>query len=699
MNIDSRKRDTDKQYVLPKNGLYYSDPIAFNAAMNAIGATTGSKILKEDFGAIMATLRPINDDRLYNVSDIANIKQLFVTPDGSYRVFDAIEPETDLNKMYEVGDLARKTIGINGYLSITPSKDINVYLTGGYQNSEIMSTPMRENPTALNVRTSKTAYVNLDASVYGTHLAVGYSAGPQDNAVGVPGFKERQTMANILLDYDLKLNCGLGIRPGIEYQYVKAEDYSPIYTDRESKSWKYEDPGYTYEKGDYGDLTGFFSNNATIKTIAPSIKLDYKLNDLRLIGAYRADKTNIPDSWQHSWQFAANYKINESNFVRLVYGRSNRGTTLLNSGANFEWHRTNMVYPSILQFVANEDASLVKIDNIELGYRWKPTNKILIDAEAFYSKSSDFGAMMANFGAEEVTQEEMTKVMYALAQAFQMMGGSEAFKQDETLKEKTLLMLLNQYDMANVLIPYASIKYNTLPYEVKQMGISMNMDWIISPKLIAKINANVQDTKIDNYFTYDMNAEILAMINESQNRTMSYSVDENGYHVKGELANLFYGITEEYMSGKNLQEAGNIVFAGIDPHTGQPIYNVDRGMVRIGQTPYEEIRNKASRELEDGVKHKATPSIYGMIGLIYKPLQQLEISAFSNFVGKQTYKSKYGEEKINNHCSVNMKIGYKPVSQIEIFFDGKNILNNEKKEYMYGDKIGGTYTVGAYFKF
>ena len=56
--------------------------------------------------------------------------------------------------------------------------------------------------------------------------------------------------------------------------------------------------------------------------------------------------------------------------------------------------------------------------------------------------------------------------------------------------------------------------YSNLPYKVNQYGLSLNVDWIISSKLIAKVNANVQQTKIDNYYAYNQNAEVLGQLGQ-----------------------------------------------------------------------------------------------------------------------------------------------------------------------------------------
>lgn len=68
---------------------------------------------------------------------------------------------------------------------------------------------------------------------------------------------------------------------------------------------------------------------------------------------------------------------------------------MLNTNANFAWTRTELVDPNELNFISNKESDLVSIDNFEIGYRWQPTNRILLDAEAYMSKSRNYGSLMA----------------------------------------------------------------------------------------------------------------------------------------------------------------------------------------------------------------------------------------------------------------------------------------------------------------
>ena len=88
-----------------------------------------------------------------------------------------------------------------------------------------------------------------------------------------------------------------------------------------------------------------------------------------------------------------------------------------------------------------------------------------------------------------------------------------------------------------------------------------------------------------------------------------------------------------------------------------------------------------------------------MFGIIAKPISQLNVSAYANFIGEREYLTSYGSQTLSPRCTVNMKVGYKPVDYFEIYFNGNNILDNQKQEFVYGDKIGGIYSIGVNFSF
>lgn len=670
VNMQHRNRPTSDLYVEPTTGLVYSSD-------NSI--KSGKQVSAEELQQLMAdgTISYFQDGGYLAPDKVKNLKRIFpingVDGSNGYTLYDELEPETPTSSMFKDPDLARRSAGINGYVAFTPAEGVRLDLSGGYQQSYVNTTQMGDDIFSFNGREVKNGYVALAAQVKGLLLLVNYSGGPADYTVGVPGFKVNTNHFNASAEYDFHFG-DLSVRPGFFYQRIYYKDYVPDYDERnddgslKNYNWSYHGTSYRYPDDRNAHLSGFFNYDAEMTTLAPSARLDYKLNNFRFIGAFRADKTNIPDKWNYSWQISANCSINDNNFLRLTYGRANRSAIMVNSNANFTWARTNMSAPNKLIFLNNKDADLMHIDNFEVGYRVKPSSRILIDAEAFYSRSTDYGALMAN---ETLATISYSKASYYLGNYFSDISN-----------------LTNDFETIGTL------QYRNLPYKVNQFGLSMNVDWIISSKLIAKLNCNIQKTTIDDYFPYSQETNLRSMLLNSQSRIMTFVSK-----LLGE------------MEGKNPAEKADL----LNKYTNEFLTKDDANQqFKMASNVSEDPRLQA--KYQDGFENKATPRFYGMIGLVYKPTQQVNVSAFANYIGKRSYITKYSSNYVDlgpdqkadynengtdlaQRFTINLHAGYKPLDNCEVFVNAHNLLNNKKREFIYSDEIGGLYTVGVNFEF
>lgn len=752
-NIQKRERGTDKLYLIPNPGQYIP------TRMTPELPTAGSKLADL---SVLGTMIDASNGGEYSIDEIQSMKQLYQTDDG-YRIFDGTEPETPLKAMFPDTKLSRETMGINGYLCLTPTENANIFTSFGYQKSHVNGSPANEDIVSLNGRKSETAYINLDATIKELHFVANYMNGIQEYVVGVPGYKMDINNINISAEYGFKPGNGVTIKPGIFFQHTCASDYVPVWDEedplnssianaeiannmgfdlsdpgfRSNYKWHYENPDYGFDHADisggdntsngYTLLTGLFTGEKDINTIAPSLRADYHNNGLRLIGAYRADKTSNPDKWSHSWQLAASYELNDNNFIRFVYGRANRGANLVNSCANYTWFRSDMFYPNKLRIIGNEELTLMHIDNFEIGYRTRPSNRILIDAEAFYSISKDYGAMMANYGAMQASSSRLGHILTGIFNSVNTMpGGIESvmFSNPQFINYMSNYIFFNmaqQVDMGRIFSPFADVKYQMLPYEVHQMGFSCNMDFIISPKLIAKFNGNIQSTKINNYFEYQQINDIKNMLSKSEYKAVHYNTPEfteeqsqmldkyvtdptmnyifKTYEIDGEMVEMLNTILTQWRKyhTDGIDDTQAIQMAAMDAWADK--YNVKEGICEFGKVDGNEIRNGMPHALRDNYKHKGTPTFYGMLGLIYKPIEKLEVAAYFNYIGKRTVRLAYGAFDMDSRATLNLKIGYKPAKGFEVFFNGHNVFNNKQRECVMNDKIGGLYTVGASFNF
>ena len=656
-----------------------------------------------------------------------------------YGLYDAMESEIDIADMFDDPGMSRKTYGFNGYLSYRPADDITFDFSLGYQQSRANNVPVGELPFSLAERISKTGYVNLDANIKGLSLNASYMGGPQNYMNGAPGFKIFAHNLQASAEYDLKIGDMLNVVPGVAYNYVNMVDYIPDFInpdDPTDYSWEYHDHDYVSPNSRH--LTGYFDGGkAELKDLAPSMRADFHVGGFRAIGAVRFDKTNIPDEWNPSYQIGANYLINDNNIIRASYSTAMRSANMVNCNTNYTWHRDGMMPPDTIYFDADKNAPLAKIKNIELGYRWRPTKNILIDAEAFYSISEDFGALKANQSSVIMPEEKL----YGFMTNTDNLAGLRALSEG-TLNLDVLSVFMNNTSVVS------TIKYSELPYKVKQMGFGMNIDWIISPKLIAKVNANIQQTKIDNYYAYNQNAEVLGQLGQIFNMitkvpTMAGDIQQtainklmyDGTFTEEQLTAVltnpdfesedfatYFGYYKEALARsmsrlsaddqeRVSQLAADYEAGGRDEAFLTNLYNstnnteyaayyaLNYGVYNDEGTFFFGNSNPYVTETKNGVKHKATPSVYGMLGLIYKPTSKIDVAVYGNYIGKRTYATKYSTEELDDRFTVSMKLGYKPADGIEVYLNGHNMFNTEQREFPYGDKMGGIYSVGVSFGF
>lgn len=697
-NFQVRQRQNSKLPLIPQDGFYVLNDESLLASSSTLtesqynDAISSGKLLDVSGGANLS------------VSQIANLhKGSKDSETGAYTFSPTISQEVNVFDQWAEPEISRRTAGVNGYVSFTPSPDVRIDAQGGYQYAFYATTPIGNEDVALRYRKSETGYANLSARVFGLNFIANYSGGPVNMAVGSQGFNMDETHNfNIQADYDFQTGP-LSIRPGVSYQYIKYKDARPRYFDygngpeEMSGYWGY------YSKG---------MNTADLSDVAPSLRLDFKQGGFRAIAAVRADKTSIPDKWNTSWQLAASYLINDANFVRLVYGRSFRSAALANTSSNFNWSRANGSAPRYIQFLGNEDADLMHIDNFEVGYRWKPSQRVLVDAEAFYSRSTDYGELKSYQSNVYISGSDLQGTMLGFMTG--QLGMDEV--------SQTLAAALNTKSY---------IRFDNVPFVVHQFGIGVNLDWIISSKLIAKVNANIQRTTIDNYYQYsqadmiarqlvqslaavsDPNLGISALVTDiymgamraeaaNPGGAVKYVNDCMGFTALHDVLEIYEPMSpaqkDEYLQSLLNAYNGGPAVEGVSRPLG--LYYALKYNVRYNRDGDEYYLGTSVAEpytTTDNYRHKAAPAVYGMLGLIYKPTDQWNISAFANVIGKREYTTLFGTQEIDPRCSVNLKVGYKPVQQCEVFFNAHNLFNTENQEFIYTDKIGGIYTVGVNF--
>ncbi len=436
-------------------------------------------------------------------------------------------------------------------------------------------------------------------------------------------------------------------------------------------------------------------------------------------------------------------QINDKNFIRMSYARAMRSANLTNTSANYTWNRENLPMPKVINYVGNREADIMHIDNFEVGYRIRPTESLLIDAEAFYSISTDFGALQSQSSMLYLTNTQMDNFISSLYAAWQ----------NNTVSE---YVADNLGEINETFGSRAVIQYQNLPYKTHQMGLTISADWIISPKLIAKFNVNGQYTYIDKYYKYNQAEAIAQQLSDSRAKCLESLIGYDGTTINSSasLVNEFTSDLTHYrnagfdyeqyakdaiMPVENLEtmqlagdadaamlykmayeraelEGFNILygqpnvpkfqnesgFAWFDPSTISldeylaTYYAIKYGIRNDGNNYYFATQDYQQTLTENKHKHKATPSFYGSVSMVYKPLTTLDASIVCNFMSEREYETMYGTQTLDARFTADLKIGYHPTTNFEIYVRGKNLFNTTKQEFVYGDKIGGRYSVGVF---
>lgn len=753
-NMQQRNRNTNKIFVPKNNGYFLNTKPEVDPNVDPSG------------------LKQLTEDSWMTLEQVGNTYNTLL---GQY--YKNVEEMTPLDKMFPNLDRARHNFGFNGYLSYNPNENMLINFTTGYQQSRSNTSSIDDDVFVMSGRTMKNFYANFQSRIHGLTFNVDFANGANDYVKGVHSYKEGESILASTLGYDFEIG-GLSIRPEVQYRYFKARDYNYFTHLTSTPDGQPEGDYFITQDGTYVRITPFFDGDGTdTYTIAPSLRLDYKLDTWRFIGAFRSDKTDKPDKWNNSWQLAISKELNDHNFIRLSYGRATRASVIINSDAHYTWTRKGMSQPSMVNLFGTDGYDLVSIDNFELGYRMRPSNNILIDAEAYFSMSENYGSLRATSASIYISESNMRKyvqdIAMSAAAARQTATDSFLAEHGQELQQKYMMEAvqqgmtdpaeIGQYVQSKITADatpvvtqavssvvagkidegrailgknslfktVATMEYGNVPYKVKQYGLSVNMDWIISPKLIAKFNVNFQQTKINDYYYYDQKAalssQLMAGVNNVVDVTKTF-VGEMGAYKDGATAYLMNLLGQVDGNTMNLAQASgdplafaqkchDAFFAGghvdgvpddqllatyylyalnVRRHTG----NKAEAAGIYGQAAYTVGKEaNVTYELEDNHKHEATPNVYGMVGLIFKPVKQLTCTAFGNFIGERTYNLTYGVMKMDPRFTVNAKIGYTPIDGFEVFFNAHNLFNSEKQEFPGMDKIGGLYTVGVNFGF
>ncbi len=132
-------------------------------------------------------------------------------------------------------------------------------------------------------------------------------------------------------------------------------------------------------------------------------------------------------------------------------------------------------------------------------------------------------------------------------------------------------------------------------------------------------------------------------------------------------------------------------------------YDIDFNTGEQSMTPYNELDESSFEDTDN----EWTPGFYGGAMINYTPVQKININASLYYYDEQTYSRYYFtypnhktmEATLASNVILNAKIAYRVSNNASVYLSGQNILDHNKPEIPYNDKVRGLYLIGINFSF
>ena len=284
----------------------------------------------------------------------------------------AFQDPTFKNKFYAHTDLALEKIAGNFGIHYSPAPEVKLDFAGGFlDNTALYGSSVL---TTHSYMSNKSVYGLIKGEAKGFSFMGSILDGRQSLLGNIEAYNYDYKNFDGYIDYNIAVLNNLSIRPAVSFQSSTVDDEK-----------------YTVEKGQIG----VFNDKATMYNYAASLKADYSIGKLRLIGALRGDRFRHPDDLYLSYQGLINYKLNEKNNLRAVVAKSNSGSfiseTYLNNTTVTPGDDTNS-FATEVNLLGNKERNLAENRLYEIGYRSQISSNLQLDVAFFHQKIEGFVA-------------------------------------------------------------------------------------------------------------------------------------------------------------------------------------------------------------------------------------------------------------------------------------------------------------------
>jgi iron complex outermembrane receptor protein len=341
---------------------------------------------------------------------------------------------------YPDANSALKNNAANIWLSGEWEKNRRVDLTVGKSYSQAQTIYDDISATPFTTGQNDSWYMNVDGKIDNWQVKLNYEDGTRD-VRGADFFSFDFDTLNIELDGDYKVG-GFTLQPMAEYTH---KDYS----------------GTAFSVGD-----NFASGDETMSIGAVGLRSEYQLGKWNLNAAVRADHYDYSGETEDSYTVGFTRDITDDAMMFASYSRAHQEPFMI-----YTFQRLNFPGTPLL-VTGNENLDLTKVDDSELGMRWKLTTTTAMEVSLFYIKSDDY----------QIVEN---------ANNFPIIGGN----------------------------PYVELQYQNIPLEATMQGVTVSL-----LHQVGDFNGNVfvtnQHTTLDNNSRLDQNLTIVEDdINEGHRNT------------------------------------------------------------------------------------------------------------------------------------------------------------------------------------
>jgi hypothetical protein len=93
-------------------------------------------------------------------------------------------------------------------------------------------------------------------------------------------------------------------------------------------------------------------------------------------------------------------------------------------------------------------------------------------------------------------------------------------------------------------------------------------------------------------------------------------------------------------------------------------------------------------------RHTSTPMFFGGFYFNYIPTTSFNLNLNAYWFTRYTFLHSVNDGDVDGKFVLNAKFSYRPRTQLEVFFNARDLLNTGAKEFVFSDDVKATYLLG-----